>query len=114
MRWPSKNLPPWLGELVVHGQDIRHPLGLEHAPDPGAVAVVAGFFAGRDFAVNSRSQVKGLHLRATDAEFSTNDPGLPVVEGPLLDLVMVMAGRPAHLERLSGPGLGELRRRLEG
>ncbi|WP_017582090.1 maleylpyruvate isomerase family mycothiol-dependent enzyme [Nocardiopsis valliformis] len=113
VRWPTKNLPPWLGELVVHGQDIRHPLGLEHEPAPEALAVVAKFFAGRDFAVNSRSQVKGLHLRATEGNFSTNDPSLPVVEGPLLALVMVMAGRPAYLDRLSGPGLSELTLRME-
>lgn len=113
VRWPSRNLPPWLGELVVHGQDIRRPLGLEHEYDPEALAVVAEFFADRDFAVNSRSQVKGLHLRATDADFSTNDPALPAVEGPLLALVMAMAGRPAYLDRLRGPGTAELGSRME-
>lgn len=114
VRLPTGDPSPWLGELVVHGQDVRRPLGVEREPAPEAVAEVARFLASRDFAVNSRSQVKGLHLRATDADFTTNDPGLPTVEGPLLALVMLMAGRPAYLDRVSGSGLPELRRRLEG
>ncbi|WP_017586765.1 maleylpyruvate isomerase family mycothiol-dependent enzyme [Nocardiopsis ganjiahuensis] len=114
VRLPSNDLAAWLGELVVHGQDIRHPLGIERVPAPEALIGVARFFASRDFAVNSKTQVEGLHLRATDADFSTNAPALPVVEGPLLALVMVMAGRPAYLDRLSGAGLPELRRRLAG
>ncbi|MEU3019091.1 maleylpyruvate isomerase family mycothiol-dependent enzyme [Nocardiopsis sp. NPDC007018] len=114
VRLPTGDTAPWLGELVVHGQDIRHPLGIGREPAPEAVAAVARFYASRDFAVNSRSQVKGLHLRATDAEFTANDPGLPVVEGPQLALVMLMAGRPAYLDRVEGPGVPELRSRLAG
>ncbi|MEU3140834.1 maleylpyruvate isomerase family mycothiol-dependent enzyme [Nocardiopsis alba] len=113
VRLPSGDSAAWLGELIVHGEDIRRPLGLEYEPAPEALAEVARFFASRDFAVNSRSQVKGLFLRATDADFTTNDPGLPTVEGPLLALVMLMAGRPAHLDRVSGSGVPELRHRLE-
>ncbi|MBQ1084468.1 maleylpyruvate isomerase family mycothiol-dependent enzyme [Nocardiopsis sp. B62] len=113
VRLPSGDPSPWLGELVVHGQDVRRPLGIEREPTPEAVAEVARYLASRDFAVNSRTQVKGLHLRATDSDFTTNDPGLPVVEGPLLALVMLMAGRPAYLDQASGTGLPELRSRLE-
>lgn len=113
IRLPTKDRPPWLGELVVHGQDIRQPLGIEREPDLQALLPVAEFYASRDFAVHSKSQVKGLHLRATDAEFTTNDPGLPAVEGPLLALVMVMAGRPAYLDGLNGPGMSELSHRLK-
>ena len=114
VRLPTGDPSPWLGELVVHGQDVRRPLGIDREPAPEAVAEVARFYASRDFAVNSRSQVKGLHLRATDADFTTNDPGLPTVEGPLLALVMLMAGRSAYLDQVRGAGAAELRGRLEG
>ncbi len=114
VRLPSNDLAAWLGEFVVHGQDIRRPLGIEHGPTAEAVLTVARFYASRDFAVNSRSQVRGLHLRALYADFTTNGADLPLVEGPLLALVMLMAGRPAYLDQVSGAGVPELRRRLEG
>lgn len=110
IRLPFRESPGGLGELIVHAEDIRRPLGLVHAPDPAGLTAVARFFATRDFAVNSRQQVKGLHLVASDADFDAGRG--PVVEGPLLSLVMVMAGRPAALPDLHGDGVPELRRRL--
>ncbi|WP_460753130.1 maleylpyruvate isomerase family mycothiol-dependent enzyme [Myceligenerans cantabricum] len=113
VRMPTKDPVPWLGEVIVHGEDVRRPLGIEHTYPEAGLVRVAEFFAGRDYAVNSRSQIKGLRLRATDAAFAANDdPTLPLVEGPLLGLVMVMAGRPSFLEGLDGAGVPELRRRL--
>ncbi|MBE1878205.1 maleylpyruvate isomerase family mycothiol-dependent enzyme [Myceligenerans pegani] len=115
VRMPTRNPVPWLGEIVVHGEDIRRPLGIEHTYSDVGLTRVAEFFAGRDYAVNSRSQIKGLRLRATDAAFAANDdPALPLVEGPLLGLVMVMAGRGAYLRGLAGAGVPELARRLGG
>ncbi|MCP2264922.1 maleylpyruvate isomerase family mycothiol-dependent enzyme [Promicromonospora thailandica] len=110
IRLPFRESPGGLGELIVHAEDIRRPLGLVHAPDPGALAAVARFFATKDFAVNSRTVVKGLRLEASDAGFRTGRG--PEVVGPLLSLVMVMAGRPAFLPDLDGDGMPELRRRL--
>lgn len=110
IRLPFRDSPGGLGELIVHAEDIRRPLGLVHAPDPAGLAAVARFFATRDFAVNSRQQVKGLRLVASDASFRAGRG--PVVEGPLLSLVMAMAGRPAVLPDLHGDGVPELRRRL--
>ncbi|MBO0610287.1 maleylpyruvate isomerase family mycothiol-dependent enzyme [Myceligenerans salitolerans] len=113
VRMPTRDPVPWLGEIVVHGEDVRRPLGIDHVYSPEGLIRVAEFFAGRDYAVNSRSQIKRLRLRATDARFTANDdPGLPLVEGPLLELVMVMAGRRAYLDGLAGTGVPELSRRL--
>ncbi|MCW2286926.1 uncharacterized protein (TIGR03083 family) [Leucobacter luti] len=115
---PTKDYAAWLGEVIVHGQDIARALGIELVPDPAAVREVAEFYAAKDFAVNSRSQVRGLRLEASDgadpsdpaSRFSTGTG--PVVRGPLLDLVLAMAGRPSACERLDGEGAAELRKRL--
>ena len=109
---PFANSPGGLGELVVHAEDVRRPLGLNHSYDPYGLLVVARFFATRDFAVNSRSLVRGLTLVATDTEFRHGSG--PLVRGPLLALVMAMGGRSAHLVELSGDGVPELARRLGG
>lgn len=107
---PLRESPGGLGEMIVHAEDIRRPLALVHAPDPAGLAAVAKFFATKDFAVNSRKQVEGLRLAASDADFRAGSG--PLVEGPLLSLVMVMAGRPAALADLRGDGVAELRGRL--
>ena len=107
---PSKHSIAYLGEVVVHGQDICHPLGLPLDPSIEVFAPVAGFFAKRDFAVDSASAVKGLALRATDGSFAAGAG--PEVLGPTLALVMVMAGRPAFLPQLDGPGAEILASRI--
>lgn len=109
---PGKESPAGLGELVVHAEDIRRPLGLRHVPDAEGLLAVARFFATKDFAVNSRSLVKGLSLVATDADFRSGAG--PEVDGPLLSLVMAMAGRSAVLGDLHGDGVPELSRRMAG
>jgi uncharacterized protein (TIGR03083 family) len=109
---PGKESPAGLGELIVHAEDIRRPLGLRHEPDTEGLLAVARFFATKDFAVNSRSLVKGLRLVATDADFRSGSG--PEVSGPLLSLVMALAGRAAVLGELHGDGVPELSRRTAG
>ncbi|MFJ3405260.1 maleylpyruvate isomerase family mycothiol-dependent enzyme [Promicromonospora sp. NPDC090134] len=108
---PRRESVAGLGELIVHAEDIRRPLGLKHEPDAEGLLLVARSFAAKDFAVNSRSLVKGLRLTATDAEFRTGDG--PAATGPLLSLVMAMAGRREVLTDLEGDGVPVLSRRLE-
>lgn len=100
---PSSQTPAWLGEVVVHGADIRQPLGIDHAPPIDAVTAVARFFAGRDFTVASSTAIKGLRLEATDGPFATGD-GLEV-SGTTLALTMAMAGRPSYIDDLTGAGV---------
>jgi uncharacterized protein (TIGR03083 family) len=99
----------WLGEVVVHAQDIRRPLGLPRTPPLTVVTPVADFYARRDFAVPSRSAIKGLRLEATDGPFATGTG--PLVSGTTLALTMAMAGRRAYCDDLTGPGTAELRAR---
>ncbi|MGL3807153.1 maleylpyruvate isomerase family mycothiol-dependent enzyme [Paeniglutamicibacter sp. R2-26] len=108
---PSSHTPAYLGEVIVHAQDVRHPLGIPRTPNIQALTPVAEFYAGRDFAVASASNAKGLRLRATDGPFDAGTG--PLVEGSTLALVMAMAGRMAYLDQLQGPGVPVLRSRIE-
>ena len=108
---PSSHTPAYLGEIVVHAQDIRHPLGLSRTPSVEALTPVAEFYAHRNFAVASRTQAAGLQLRADDGIFTAGEG--PLVSGPTLALVMTMAGRVPYLQHLQGPGVPILRSRLE-
>lgn len=107
---PSKDLAAYLGEVIVHGEDIRYPLGIPSVVDIDATTQVAEFYASRDFAVNSMSLASELRLRATDGAFAHGSG--PEVAGPTLALVMVMAGRSSHLGQLAGDGVPALAARL--
>jgi uncharacterized protein (TIGR03083 family) len=108
---PSSHTPAYLGEVVVHAQDIRQPLGLARTPSVDALTPVANFFARRDFAVASRTHVADLQLRATDGPFATGTG--PLITGSTLALVMSMAGRASYLAELDGPGVPALQSRLQ-
>ncbi len=109
---PSGHTAAYLGEVVVHAQDIRQPLGLSRTPDVETLTPVADFFARRNFAVASRTVTAGLQLRADDGPFATGTG--PLVTGSTLALVMTMAGRAPYLDQLDGPGVRTLRERVQG
>src|ERR1700756_3188709 len=52
----------WLGEVIVHAQDIRRPLRLLRTPPVDVVTPGAELFGRRDFAVRSRNAINGLRL----------------------------------------------------
>jgi len=99
----------WLGEVIVHSQDIRRPLGIEHQYNTGALVQVADFYKGSNALIGSKNRIAGLTLRATDADWSHGTG--PEVSGPMLSLVMSMTGRKAALDDLSGDGVATLRSR---
>nr|WP_205687326.1 maleylpyruvate isomerase family mycothiol-dependent enzyme [Cellulomonas endophytica] len=107
---PTGHTAAWLGEVLVHGEDVRRPLGLTAAPDVPAATAVAQFFARRDFAVPSSRTARGLRLEAADGPFRAGAG--PLVQGPTLALVLAMAGRPAALDDLGGEGVEVLRGRI--
>lgn len=107
---PSGHIPAYLGEVVVHAQDIRQPLGLTRTPSVDALTPVAEFFARRNFTVPSSSRVADLQLQADDGPFVGGRGAL--VTGSTLALVMSMAGRAHYVDELDGPGVQLLRTRL--
>lgn len=111
---PGPNHPPgpvdaMLMEIVVHGEDIAYALGrtIHHSNE--------GILGAADFAKNAqplvgcRKRIAGLTLRATDFDWSTGSG--PVVEGPLVALLLAMSGRKAPLDSLTGDGVAILRSR---
>ncbi|GAB3566958.1 maleylpyruvate isomerase family mycothiol-dependent enzyme [Amycolatopsis endophytica] len=110
----SRTKPPLpvialLGETVVHGEDIRRPLGVSRAYPPEVLARVAGYYAGTDLVVVAKGRINGLRLVATDGAFTSGDG--PLVSGSTLALIMAMTGRGAYCDELDGDGVALLRGR---
>lgn len=113
-RTTTTNHPPapvmaMLGEIVVHGEDIRRPLSLTHrVPEPALVAV-ADSWKNSNLLIGSKRRIAGIRLRSTDVAWVHGDG--PEVSGPLQSLVLAMTGRKGSHVDLTGEGLGALARR---
>jgi uncharacterized protein (TIGR03083 family) len=112
--------PPGLGpeapltDLLVHGQDMRRPLGLQRDFVPARQLVVLDFLVtgrgGRGFVPEER--MADLAFAATDVDW-TSGSGRPVT-GTAEAIMMAMTGRAVALADLAGPGVEVLRDRLGG
>lgn len=108
---PSTKHPPgpgdtWLGEVLVHSQDIRRPLGIAHDYPLDSMVQVAEFYKGSNLLIGSKKRIAGLRLQASDADWSTGDG--PDVSGPVGSLVLAMTGRSAAIADLTGEGVATL------
>ena len=106
---PPGPIDSMVGEMVVHGADIRRPLGIAYTPPAATVLRAAQFYQGSNLIVGGKDRIAGLTLRATDADW-THGSG-PEAAGPLISLAMAMTGRSAGLDDLRGPGVDRLRGR---
>jgi uncharacterized protein (TIGR03083 family) len=107
---PPTPVVTMLGEIVVHGEDIRRPLAISCAVSPVALGACLDLYATMGFPLWSKKNVEGLTLQATDLDW-THGSG-PMVSGPGMSLLLTMVGRRAGLDDLSGDGIAELRRRI--
>nr|MDT0662132.1 maleylpyruvate isomerase family mycothiol-dependent enzyme [Micromonospora sp. DSM 115978] len=98
-----------LGETIVHGQDIRRPLGIRRDHPITTLTRVARYYSGTDLVVLAKGRIGGLRLVATDGPFAAGS-GLPV-SGGTLALIMAMTGRVAYCDELQGAGVATLRER---
>ncbi|HEX3948045.1 MAG TPA: hypothetical protein VHW47_10080, partial [Acidimicrobiales bacterium] len=94
-RTSTTNHPPapavaMLGEIVVHGEDIRRPLGLGYQPAEAALVAVADSWKDTNLLIGAKRRIAGLRVRATDVEWVHGDG--PEVAGPLASLILVMVG----------------------
>jgi hypothetical protein len=92
-----------LGEIVVHGDDIRRPLDMRHQAEESALVAVADSWKNSNLLIGAKRRIHGLALQATDSDWS-HGVG-PVVTGPLQSLVLAMVGRRGSHVDLSGDGL---------
>jgi uncharacterized protein (TIGR03083 family) len=98
-----------LGEIVVHAEDIRRPLGITHKYPAEALTRVTDFYQASNLLIGSKRRIAGLTLRATDTGWTTGTG--PDVTGPHISLLLAMTGRSPALADLSGDGLTTLRSR---
>ena len=99
----------WLGEALVHAEDIRRPLRIAHDYPLASVTAVTEFYAGSNVLIGGKRRVAGLTLRASDTDWSHGSG--PLVEGPAVALMLATTGRKQLLGELSGPGVEVLRTR---
>lgn len=101
-----------LTDVIVHGQDIRRPLGIVRAiPEDRQLVILeylTGAQASRGFVPKDR--VANLKLKANDLDWTFGQGDL--VEGPAEALMMALAGRDVACADLSGDGANLLAERL--
>jgi uncharacterized protein (TIGR03083 family) len=110
----ARTAPPgpttsWLGETIVHGEDIFRALGGYRDHPTDHLIAVADFYAGSNLLIGAKNRISGARLRATDADWS-HGAGREVA-GPLIALVMAMTGRRPAADDLTGEGATLLRNR---
>ena len=98
-----------LGETIIHAEDIRRTLGMQRAYPDDALVEIADFYKGSNLIIGTKRRIEGLSLKATDTGWSHGSG--PEVSGPMLPLLLAMAGRKGVLGELGGDGVATLRER---
>ena len=112
----SRFTPPGSGpeapllDVLVHGLDIRWPLGL-HRDVPGPrLRKALAFVATAPSGLVPRGALSGLRFEAEDVDWGHGRG--PVVRGTAQALLLAGTGRTAVLDSLTGEGVPTLRSRL--
>jgi uncharacterized protein (TIGR03083 family) len=96
-----------LTDILIHGQDIRRPLGITREFDPQRLRTVLDFLvspaSARGFRSGSRPAVR---WEAPDISWASGSG--PVVSGPGEAVMLVLTGRDVARTDLSGEGLSLL------
>lgn len=101
-----------LTDVLVHGADMRIPLGLAHQPDPHHVARVLDFLTGPTQAgFFPRRRLRGIVLR--DEETQQRWGAGELISGSGAALMLAVCGRSIALDQLTGPGVATLRARVQ-
>jgi uncharacterized protein (TIGR03083 family) len=106
-RTPPANLATRLVEAIVHGEDIRRPLGIVGCYPEFAVAQALAYQLRTPVSFGGgRERVAGLRLidGTTGASWGQGDD----VEADSIDLLLAVSGRPVTEEKLKGSGASRL------
>ena len=96
-----------LFDTIVHVQDVAVPLGLSVTPPLDAAREGAGRVWRMGWPFWARRRLRGLHLSATDVDWSAGDG--EDVRGPVQALLLVLTGRTAAaLPQPTGVGTARL------
>jgi uncharacterized protein (TIGR03083 family) len=95
-----------LGEVMVHGEDIRRPLGARGDHPAEHLSTLAELYKKTGAPLRAKQRLVGLRLEATDVDWSTGDG--PEVRGPCMSLILAMVGRKGALADCEGPGVETL------
>jgi uncharacterized protein (TIGR03083 family) len=98
-----------LGEVMVHGEDIRRSQGTKGEHEPEHLVTLAELYKKTGAPLRAKKRIAGLKLRATDVDWATGEG--PEVTGPCMSLILGMVGRTGALAECDGPGLETLRSR---
>lgn len=98
-----------LVEIIVHGEDIRRPLGLYHTYPMSAVLQALEYQLKTSASTGgSKERAEGLQLVATDVDWSRGTGSR--VRGTAIDLLLALTGRSQGTQNLIGEGVDTLRR----
>ena len=86
----TSDLDP-LMDVLVHGQDIAVPLGIDRPMPADAAVEVANHLWRMRFPMKPARRLQGTRLVATDADFAAGEG--TEVRAPIRDLVMILADR---------------------
>ncbi|MCX5205161.1 maleylpyruvate isomerase family mycothiol-dependent enzyme [Streptomyces sp. NBC_00237] len=104
---PPAPLDTRLVEEVVHGEDVRRPLGLTHTYAPEAVARALRLQTRTSASMGGAKELASrVRLSATDADLTIGEG--PEVTGTALALLLGVSGRTPAPAELSGPGVAML------
>ena len=94
-RVPGTSVQQPMIELLVHGQDITVPLGIDRAMPVDAALEAAKKLSGMTFPLNGQRRLAGVRLVATDADFAAGEGAGEGAEVrvPIREIVMILAGR---------------------
>jgi uncharacterized protein (TIGR03083 family) len=102
-----------LTEILVHGLDIRRPLGIARKLPEDRVLAALEFLAKAPPRGHTRKAWReGLRFVATDMDWAHGHG--PLVRGGVDSLLLALTGRVSVLDEVQGDGVAELRRRFAG
>ncbi|HEY2430857.1 MAG TPA: maleylpyruvate isomerase family mycothiol-dependent enzyme [Acidimicrobiales bacterium] len=107
---PPGPIDAMVGEVAVHPEDIRRPLGISHSYPADLLTRAADFYKSSNLLIGGKKRVAGLTLKATDVDWTSGSG--PEVTGPMLSMVLMIAGRRSALAELSGEGVSTLQSRM--
>ncbi|GAA1034847.1 maleylpyruvate isomerase family mycothiol-dependent enzyme [Virgisporangium ochraceum] len=106
-------------DIVVHGADMAVPLARDLPVPPGAAAIAASRMWSYGESRRDRRKLRVFRtvpfrryrFTATDTDWSVGEG--PEIRGPIVSILLVITGRPAGLEHLTGAGTDTLVRHLQ-